>query len=158
MQVTFGDVGAFIEGEFGLAEYTCLAGGAADGVYQTGGNVIDLEALEQRPTSAVVIVQYDASLAASETMDIAVKLQHDDVVAMTGAADYTYGPEVTKTAVETGALTNELGAVAFSFDLRGIKQFFRVHVKTTMSASGTDTADLSAVIGLFSGHTVADVS
>jgi hypothetical protein len=160
MDVNFSDLGAWLEGEYGVAETSALAGGAGDDTY-TNGKILDLlSTIIKRATSMAVIVTYDATLAASETVDIYAKLEHGDQSNLSDAVTEPYdGAEQVKTAVQTGSVTNALGAVVFNFDLRGVKRYFRPVVKVDMSASGTDTCPFSAAVVLFSGEApVADIS
>lgn len=146
MIVSDKDIGAYLEGACALVNTAVTAGAGGDGAY-ADGEIITLADLSGRPQSAILVVTYETTLASSETLSIDTKIMHDDVVGFTGAAEYTFGGEETAHGVvETGVVTGAVGVVAQRIDLSGVKGFFRASVKPTLSASGTDTVNLAAVL------------
>ena len=146
------NVGAYINGLFGgLVDAT--AGGAGDATEVDSG----FQSCKGFQTAAVVI-SYKAVLAQEETLSIAANVQDASDAAGTGAADY--GATLANAVVATGGTggSTETGSVVLDIDLLGGTQgdadgtcadeFIQCQWTPDLSASGTDTAEVAAVIVL----------
>ena len=121
---------------------SATAGGTGDATEVSGG-WID----RQNFLSAKLIINYKATLADTETISVAANLQDASSSGGTGAADYGTALASTVQATSDGG-TAETGVVELDFDLSGAKQYIQAQFTPDLSASGTDTAIVSAVLVL----------
>jgi hypothetical protein len=145
------DAGFMFEGVNALDVQTITAGGAGDGAYDTNGEILDMQGFDS-PESAIIVVGYKTTLASTETLSLAVKIEHGDDSGLADAADYDWGgAEQDFGVLATGVETDLIGAVLYSAKLAGLKRYWRVAVKPTLSASGTDTVAIIATAALGPG-------
>ncbi len=126
------------------------AGGSGDAT-AINGVAHDLQGFgtRQKAESVMVAVGGVASIASSQTLSIACKLQ-ESANGSSGWTDITLLPTQTVTAV-TGATTSAAYQVQFGFDLtKTAQRYVRVVVTPDASASGTDTATVQ-VSSIFGG-------
>ena len=144
------NVGAYINGLFGgIASVT--AAGTGDATEVDSG----FQSVKGYQTVAVVI-SYKAVLAQDETLSIAANVQDASDASGTGAADW--GASLANAVVATGGTggSTEYGSVVLDIDLLGGTQagadgtcadeFLQCQWTPDLSASGTDTAEISAVM------------
>lgn len=136
----FKNFGAFFKGVF--SDFTSVtAGGGGDGAEVDGAWISrqDFESLS-------VLLPFETTLGATETLSIALNLQHADDSSGTGVEDF--GDAVANAVQATGAGggSTETGVVKADFDLTEAKEFVRVQYTPTMSAGTTDTADIMSLL------------
>jgi len=142
------NIGAYLSAKRACQHTAAVAAGSGDNAYIVGDE-IDLTSLPGRPTSCLIVAPFEAVLAQDETLTIKSKVEHDDVAGMGTAAVYSYdGEESTGEVVATGDTggSTEKGVYTRAVDLSGIKRYFRFSVHQDLSASGTDTNQLMAVV------------
>lgn len=144
------NIGAYIAPRFG-GFVNATAAGAGDAT-EVDGVWID----RQDFFSASVVLSYTATLQQAETLTLVSNVQDASDSSGTGAADYgaVYASAVVATG-DTGGST-EVGAVKYNVDFLGGTQgaadgtaadrYIRVQFTPDLSASGTDTADVMAVV------------
>lgn len=95
--------------------------------------------------SLKVIIGYTATLAADKTLSIAANLQ--DATSLAGAGVADFGDAMASAVVATGPTGGGTvtGVVELDFDISGADQYVRLQYTPDLSATGTDTATLSAV-------------
>ena len=132
--------GAYCRSALALGNTTDL-GAEANGVYVSR---FDDDGIA---LSAKLVIPYSATLAADETLSVAVQFQDAADDAGTGVADF--GEAVEATVVATGAAggSTETGTVEVDVDLSGARSHVRAQV--TASASDLGTGSFSAVVVLF---------
>jgi len=145
------NVGAGIAGRFG-GTVAVTAGAGSDGA-EVDGNWIDIKGY----SSAKVVVAFAATLADTESITLAANVQDASASDGTGAADYGAVFASTLMVTSDGG-TTEIGQAEFDIDFLGgtqgaadgtcADQYIRVQFTPTMSASGTDTAVVTAVVVL----------
>ena len=158
MQVNFHDVGSYLAGGRACQHTAATAAGSGDNAY-IDGDIFDLQAFANQPKSAALIAIFEAALQEDETLSLKTKVEHGDESDLSDAAVYSYdGAEVDHGVVATGDTggSTEGGGITRSVDLRGIKRYFRFSVHQDLSASGTDTNQLMAAVGFFSGACPAE--
>jgi hypothetical protein len=139
------NIGSKIAVVRGAANTAVTAGAGGDNTAVTGV-IIDRAALGW-PQSCVVAVPYTATLAASQTLSVAITLQSGETSNLADAATFaTRANAVVATGV--GTLT---GVVELDVNLSGAGRYVRANFTPDLSASGTDTAALSEVI-VFGGQ------
>jgi hypothetical protein len=148
------NVGAYLKGVFG-GGVSLTAGGAGDGAEVSGPYV---DRLGYR--SCEVMLAWTATLADTESLTLASNLQDASDSSGTGVADYgsatsgaAGGSEIlasTAVATSSGGST-ETGVTSYNVNLTMADRYLRCQFTPTMSASGTDTAVVSAVIVLGGG-------
>lgn len=153
------DLGSYAEAQHGDANVTGTAGGAGDGVEATGAFVqVPLGA-----SSAVMLINWTATLAADETFSLAANAQDATDAAGTGAADFkataAAGADdagkqtLAETVVATGGAggTTATGVTKIRFpDPRAHRGFLASQVTGSLSAGGVDTFHYD-VVWLFGG-------
>jgi hypothetical protein len=154
------NIGAYIATRH-AGQVSVVAGGAADGTEVDGG-WIDRQDFH----SAKVVVSYTTTLADTESLTIAANLQDASDSSGTGAADYGAVFASTSMVTSDGG-TTEIGQAEFDIDFLGGTQgaadgtaadrYIRVQFTPTMSASGTDTAELMAIVILGGAENVPAV-
>lgn len=143
------DGGAFITPKFAGAG-TLTAAGAGDAT-AINGPWIDRAPQNAAGVSAMsclVSSAWQAVLAATKTLAIAITLQDADDTSGTNPA--TYGTIVASTVVGTGAGggSTEKGVLSAKFNLAGARRAIRAVVTPDLNASGTDTAIVATIIDL----------
>lgn len=134
------DIGSYIKSAFcGAASATAAGTGDAT---EVDGAYID----RQDHLSAKLVISYTATLQQDETLTIAANMQDASDSSGTGVADY--GTAYAATVVATGGTggSTETGTVELDVDLAAAKQYVRAQFTPDLSASGTDTAIVSAVL------------
>jgi hypothetical protein len=143
------NIGAYIAPRY-AGSVAVTAGGAADGA-EVDGIWIDTDGF----FSARVVVGYTTTLADAESLTLAANVQDATASDGTGAADYgaVYASAVQ---VTSSGGTTETGQAVFDIDFLGgtqgaadgtpMNRYMRVQFTPTMSASGTDTARVSAYV------------
>lgn len=102
-------------------------------------------AVPQGAKSCAVWLLHRATLGAAETLALLGNLQDAADGSGTGVADY--GTALSSTTAQTGAATNGLGITKLGdFNLAGARSHLRVQFTPNLSASGTDTAHVMAVV------------
>lgn len=148
------DIGSIIRAFPALDSATITAGAGNDGV-AVNGNIIDLFNFnKQKFDSCKLIVLYKATVANAQTLKISAKLQHGAQSNLSDAADY--GAQLALTTFETGVVTGKYGTAEVSIDLSGALEYIRATVLADLSAGGTDTVVIAAVI-VFGGANKAPV-
>lgn len=118
---------------------------------ELNGRSVDRFAFDDLFRSAKVSVPYNTSLGSTDTVTIEYNLQHSD----NGStwADYddkdgstSFSQTITSTQSTAGTLEND-------FDLGGAKQYVRVQVTATFTASSGDSVDLASEMVLGGGDT-----
>lgn len=96
-------------------------------------------------SSLKVVIAYSAALAEDKTLSIASNLQ--DATSSAGAGVADFGDAMASAVVATGGTggSTETGVVELDFDISGADQYVRLQFTPDLSATGTDTATLSAV-------------
>lgn len=96
-------------------------------------------------SSLKVVIAYSAALAEAKTLSIASNLQ--DATSSAGAGVADFGDAMASAVVATGGTggSTETGVVELDFDISGADQYVRLQFTPDLSATGTDTATLSAV-------------
>jgi hypothetical protein len=124
------------------------AGGAGDNTLVTG-IIIDRAALGW-PQSAELVIPFTATLAASATLSVAVTLQHSDASDMSGAGTFD---SIANAAVATGPAGGGtvVGETVKAVSLAGAKRYLRLNFTPDLSAAGTDTARVGAILA-FGGN------
>lgn len=125
---------------------------STDGSEQTSA-YIDRTGFE----SCKVVLAYETTLTAAETLTIAANLQNDDDGAGTNLADF--GDAMTAAVVATGESggSTENGVVELDFDLSTARRYIRVQFTPTLSASSSDVGAIMA-IAIMGGATVTTAS
>ncbi|EHJ49501.1 hypothetical protein DFW101_3505 [Solidesulfovibrio carbinoliphilus subsp. oakridgensis] len=116
------------------------AGGTGDAT-EVDGAYIDRQGF----SSLKVIIAYTATLAATKTLTVAANLQDATSTAGAGVADF--GAALATAVVATGPTGGGTvtGVVELDFDVSGADRYVRVQYTPDLTATGTDTATLSAV-------------
>lgn len=91
--------------------------------------------------SLTFAIAYKTTLGSSETLTFAAEYQESS----DGSNWDTATSLQAATVAETGVKTAEVGEVEFDLDLSLKKRYIRFNFTPNLSASGTDTADVSAV-------------
>jgi hypothetical protein len=125
------------------ANTAVTAGGAGDATAVTGV-IIDRAALGW-PKSIVAAIPYTATLAQAATLSLAYTFQHGDASNLSDAATYASATTAVVATGGTGGST-ETGTFEVGINIEGAKRYVRLNFTPDLSASGTDTAALSAVI------------
>lgn len=144
------DIGSLIRGFPALDSATITAGAGNDNV-AVNGNIIDLLSFSKQDfDSCKLIIYYKTTLAGAATLKISAKLQHGAQSNLSDAADY--GAQLAVTTFETGVVTGKYGTAELSVDLSGALQYLRATVTADLSAGGTDTVILGALLVLGGGN------
>jgi hypothetical protein len=124
------------------ANLAITAGAGQDGQAQTGV-IIDRAAFGWAQ-SAVFAIPYTTTLAATETLSVAMTVQDGENNALSDAGTFaTRANAVVATGPSGGATVT--GVVELNVNLSGAKRYVRLNYTPDLSASGTDTAALSGV-------------
>jgi hypothetical protein len=146
------DVGAYLKASNALNPATFTT--TNDDAEQTGTN-IDREAFSNHPAlSCKVIIPYNASLAATETLTVVSNFQHSSA-SSAGWADFddkdgsTQNSVVTTTG--TTAATTPAAVLTYDVDLSSAKRWVRIQITPTLSAASADTCGIAGTI-VFGGE------
>lgn len=140
------DIGASIEGALALIPAVITAGAGNDGV-EVDGPGIDRVGSRPLHLSAKLIIAWSAALASTETLSLAVNLQDDTELAF-GGTPADYGNALADAVVADEAVDGATpsGTLELPVDLSSARGFLRAQVTATLSASGTDTVAIAAVL------------
>lgn len=133
-------IGDLIAVRRAAANTAATAGGSGDNTAVTGA-IIDRAEIGS-PQSAVLAIPYTATLAAGETLSIGYSVQEGNAANLSDAAVLAAADPVV---VATGAGT-VTGTFEVNVPLAGAGRYVRANLTPDLSASGTDTAALSAVL------------
>lgn len=118
------------------------------------GLIIDRQEVGLRtPMSAKVSIGYVTSVAVSETLSGAAKVQHGSLANGSDMADYVdeYGHGAIASAViQSGALTAQPGILEINLSCDGMKRYMRVVTTFDLSRGATDTVAVSGQV-IFGG-------
>lgn len=133
-------VGELLAARYAKVGAAATAGGTGDAT-EVDGAWIDRQGFD----SLKVVIAYTTTLAATKTLSLAANLQDASDSSGTGAADF--GSALSATVVATGASggSTETGVVELDFDVSGADQYVRIQFTPDLSATGTDTASISAI-------------
>jgi hypothetical protein len=131
------------------ANTAATAGGTGDNTLVTG--VIIDRAASGWAQSCVVAIPFTATLAAAATLSVGGVLQDGENSGLSDAGTFA---TLTNAVVATGPSGGGTvtGVVELNVNLAGAKRYVRLNFTPDLSASGTDTAALSAVL-VFGGAT-----
>lgn len=114
------------------------------------GPTIDRDAFLS-PQKCTVFINWKAVLAATKLLTFkSVFLESSDASDMSGATTFATFENSTGTAVATdsGAGSTLTGCKRYGVHLGPAKRYMRLNMTPDLNASGTDTAEVSAVIAL----------
>lgn len=132
-----------IKVERAAANTAVTAGGTGDATAVTGA-IIDRLAIGT-PQSAVLAIPYTATLGAGETLSIGYTVQEGQAANLSDAETLvTAASAVVATGPAGGGTVT--GVFEVSVPVMGAGQYVRANFTPDLSASGTDTAALSAVM------------
>jgi hypothetical protein len=141
------DTAATIHVVNALNATAATAGGDGDETAANGAT-IDLAGLGSRFNGAAFAVRANATLAESETLTLAAKIE--DSADGSNWADLVASASVLTLTGGAGGST-EAGIGVVGVDLRSADRYIRVVATPDLSASGTDTASVDAVCVLTGG-------
>lgn len=133
------DIGSHLKAVISHVNGPIVAGGAGDGV-EVNGATIDRKGFD----SALLLVPHEANLSGSDTLTVAVQLQHGDESDASDMADLGTTYNITSATLSADGE----GLLAVDIDLSGVKRYVRAQVTPTLSAGATDTAEVSSVFVL----------
>lgn len=141
----FHNGGAFCKAIPLLQNVAVTAGGSGDDTQVSSGwiNVAGYG-------SAKVVIQAKSTIAANKALNMTAGLQ--DATDSSGDGNAAYGSGVTAKQMDgnTGTPeTNNLTTMELDYDLAGARGFIEFQMTPDMTATGTDTSNLSAVLLLF---------
>lgn len=137
----FRNIAAYLAGRF-AGFVSATAGGAGDAT-EVDGPWIDRQGFE----SLMVALGFEAVLANTETLSFAFNLQDADDDQGTNAADF--GTAVASAVAVTGDASPSgtfRGVVEHGFNVLGARRYIRLQWTPDLSAGGTDTADIMALL------------
>lgn len=133
-------IGDLIAVRRAAANTAATAGGSGDNTAVTGA-IIDRAEIGS-PQSAVLAIPYTATLASGQTLSIGYSVQEGNAANLSDAAVLAAAdPAVVATG--PGTVT---GTFEVNVPLAGAGRYVRANFTPDLSASGTDTAALSAVL------------
>lgn len=133
------DIGSHLKTVISHVNGPIVAAGAGDAV-EVNGATIDRKGFN----SCVCLLPHEAALTASQTLTVAVQLQHGDESDASDMADLGAAYDVTSATLSASGE----GLLSFNLDLSGVKRYFRLQVTPDLSHSSTDTAEVSSVVVL----------
>lgn len=147
MQANPLNVGAYITTVFAL-QRTAFGVGVGN-LAATDGEVFQRTTKRPLHLSGKLVVQYKATLASGKSLTIVSTLKDS-------ADGVTYAAQTTQTDVINGLDSGAVqkGTVEMDVNLVGAKDYIRPTIQGTLTASGSDTAEVSAVLILGGGETV----
>lgn len=142
------NIGVELVGRTGFNYLQVTAGAGEDGAWQEGV-ILDTQALPGHPLSAKAIFALLLTLTADKTATVEARVYHGDDSGLSDGAALT-GPggaaqALATTLVGTGALTASEAQASFDVNLSSAKRYIRLDFKVTLSATGTDTCDVTGV-------------
>lgn len=137
------DIGSFIKGYMALIPAVITAGAGNDGV-EVDGPWFDVSELEGH--GAVLMIEWSAVLADTETLTLAANLQDATALAGTAAADFGTALAAVVVATSDGGTTEQGVTEMKLVEFNGNRGFVRAQVTATLSATGTDTVALGATL------------
>jgi hypothetical protein len=141
------NIGSQIAVVRGAANTAVTAGGVGDATAVTGV-IIDRAELGW-PQSCVVAVPFTTTLAATQSLSLAITVQSGEAANLSDATTFaTRANGIVASSVGGGTVT---GTVELDVNLSGAGRYVRANFTPDLSASGTDTAALSEVI-VFGGQ------
>ena len=133
-------IGDLIAVRRAAANTAATAGGSGDNTAVTGA-ILDRAQIGS-PQSAVLAIPFTATLASGQTLSIGYSVQEGNAANLSDAAVLaTAAPVVVATG--PGTVT---GTFEVNVPLAGAGRYVRANFTPDLSASGTDTAALSAVM------------
>ncbi|WP_158963916.1 hypothetical protein [Chachezhania sediminis] len=136
------DIGALILPIRAAANAAATAGGSGDSTEVTGA-IIDRLSIAS-PSSGVLAIPFSAALAEGETLTVGWEIEHGDEDDLSDAASFASGSAVVATGPTGGGTVT--GCFNVDVKLRGCARYVRANYTPDLSASGTDTAALSALM------------
>ncbi|MGK7663370.1 hypothetical protein [Marinovum algicola] len=124
------------------ANIAATAGGSGDATEVTG-TIFDRLSIGS-PTSGVLAVSYTATLAEDETLSLTYSVESGAESDLSDATVLKTGTVVLATG-DTGGST-EAGIAEIDLNLLAAGRYVRADLTPDLSASGTDTAALAAVV------------
>jgi hypothetical protein len=100
--------------------------------------------------SAKLVILAKSSIAANKALNIIAALK--DATDSSGTSSATYGTGVTGSQMDAGGaggVTNHLSQMELDYDLSGARGYIQANVTPDMTASGTDTSNVSFLLLLF---------
>ena len=139
------DIGAWLKAYVAMevAAVVITAGAGNDGVEVDGAWF----PVGSDHTSAMLIIGWVATLVDTKTLTLTANIQDATALAGTGAADF--GEALAATVVATGQTgdTVESGTTCLQLpEFNGNRGFIRSQITADLSATGTDTVSLSAIL------------
>lgn len=140
----------------GIGLGSAVAGGTGD-TTQVVGNVVNRQIEQGFVDSALVVLDWKTTLAATKTLGFKVIVEYSADNSTWGTAEYLFGTSGAYEVVETGAHTAKYGQWTYRLQLSPKAQYFRISVTPDLNATGTDTAvfGFGALLG---GSTVNPIS
>ncbi|KKN90101.1 hypothetical protein LCGC14_0232140 [marine sediment metagenome] len=150
------DVGAYLHGVNALNPAVVTATTVAAGTELDGVDINRLSDPVNLTVSAKVIIPYSYSLAAAETATL--KSNAQDGASTTAYTDYddkdgSTANSVTVGSTATTAAQTGNGVLEYDLDLAAARQYVRIQLTPTFSATSADTNDVGGVM-VFGGGTV----
>ena len=139
------NIGDLISVARAAANTAVTAGGGGDNTAVTGA-IID-RAARGFPQSAVLAIPFTATLQEGETLSIAYTVQEGQASDLSDAATLKTGTSAVVATGPSGGGT-VTGCLEVDVPLSAAGQYVRANFTPNLSASGTDTAALSAVLVL----------
>lgn len=133
------------------ANTAATAGGTGDNTEVTGV-IIDRAALGW-PKSAVLVIPFTATLAATETLQIAVSVKEGEASNLSDAA-VLKAVAATTVATGPGGGGTVTGEYEVELNLEGAGRYIRADWTPNLSRANTDTAALSAVLSFGPGERI----
>jgi len=131
------NIDAYVIGYNSLTPEVITAGAGNDGI-ELDGNAFDRDDLIGDALSASIFVNATVNVSGTDTVTVALQVQDSD----NGSDWLDFGPDITDTvfSVDGDHLVQE------PLNLAGARQHIRVQYTFTLSAGGTDTAAVAAVV------------
>ncbi|HBT00571.1 MAG TPA: hypothetical protein DEB47_12085 [Citreicella sp.] len=136
------DIGALILPLRAAANAAATAGGTGDNTAVTGA-IIDRAAVGM-PQSGVLAIPFTATLAAGDTLSVTYTVQEGETDDLSDAATLITDTVVAATGPTGGGTVT--GCLRIDVKLRAGGRYVRCNYTPNLSASGTDTAALSALL------------
>jgi len=126
------------------ANTAVTAAGAGDNT-EIVGDTFDLQAIGY-PKRALVAINFTATLAASKKLTIKnLAFEHGSASNMSDTADLS-APADVDVATDSGSGSTLKGCQTYAVDLSSCKRYVRITYTPDLNASGTDTANVGAVL------------
>lgn len=126
------------------ANTTATAAGTGDNT-EIVGTTFDLQTYGY-PKSAAVLINFTTTLAASKTLTIKnFAFEHGSASNMSDTADLSAPADIVA-ATDSGSGSTLTGVVKYNVNLQGAKRYVRITYTPDLNATGTDTANVGAMI------------